>query len=473
MPTRAFVGIWSSAHWGPLQNELALHGHRSYAVDLSGHGDRADHPAAYYRQPQDLDRPRPKGETPVRPSLRISMTAALAAALACLAWPAGTAGAAGDDRVPRTERISVAPDGTDGDHHSVDPTVSADGRVVAFMSSANNLVPGTDVPTSVFYRTAPGTPLKRVVLPGESTMLPRVSDSGRHLTFTSYSATTQQYSVHVMDLRTGRVEPVAPALEGGYRAYYGAAPLSADGRYVAFVAKTAADEDGVSHCRIVLRDRRTQQLWRAGPPTNRDCQDISMSADGRKVAYRVGYSGPSDDDKADIMVYDRVTRKTVQADVTHNGAPADRSALSPVLSADGSKVGFDSVATNLVPGTDPNGDTSTSWNAFVRDLRTGTLQRYDGHSPTDVTLVSDLSANGSKLLLNTADADRGTLGLILRDPRTGHEELLSPGQDGKPVTVGRAALSADESTVVLDSYHPGLVPDDTNLIGDVFVRTLR
>ncbi|WP_447034803.1 TolB family protein [Streptomyces sp. DSM 118878] len=409
----------------------------------------------------------------MRPSSRISMTAALAAALACLTWPAG---AADGDRVPYTERISVAPGGNGGNSHSVDPTVSADGSVVAFMSSATNLVPGTDVPNSVFYRTAPGAPLKRVVLPGESTMLPRVSDAGNHLTFTSYSATTQKYSVHVMNLRTGHVEPVAPALEDGYRADYGAAPLSADGRYVAFVAETAADENGVSRCRIMLQDRRTQRLWRAGPSTTRDCQDISMSSDGRKVAYRVGYSGPSDDDKADILVYDRVTRKTVQADVTHNGAPADRSALSPVLSADGSKVGFNSVATNLVPGTDPNGDTSTSWNAFVRDLRTGTgtgvgtLQRYDGRSPTDVTLVSDLSANGSKLLLNTADADRRTLGLVLRDARTGEEELLSPGQDGKPVTVGRAALSADESTAVFDSYHPGLVPDDTNLIGDVFVR---
>ena len=406
----------------------------------------------------------------MRPSLRISMTAALATALACLTWPAG---AADGGPAPYTERISVAPDGTGGNSHSVDPTVSADGRVVAFMSSATNLVPGTDVPNNVFYRTAPGAPLKRVVLPGESTMVPRVSDSGNHLSFTSYSATTQKYSVHVMNLRTGHVEPVAPALEGGYRADHGAAPLSADGRYVAFVAETAADEEGVSRCRVMLLDRRTQRLWRAGPSTTRDCQDISMSADGRKVAYRVGYSGPSDDDKADILVYDRVTRKTVQADVTYNGAPADRSALSPVLSADGSTVGFNSVATNLVPGTDPNGDTSTSWNAFVRDLRTGTLQRCDGHSPTDVTLVSDLSANGSKLLLNTADADRRTLGLVLRDVRTGQEELLSPGQDGKPVTVGRAALSADESTAVFDSYHPGLVPDDTNLIGDVFVRALR
>ncbi|MCD2467105.1 alpha/beta hydrolase [Streptomyces sp. MBT42] len=47
-------GSSNARAWGPLQNELALLGHRSYAVDLPGHGARAEGPAAYYRQPQDL-----------------------------------------------------------------------------------------------------------------------------------------------------------------------------------------------------------------------------------------------------------------------------------------------------------------------------------------------------------------------------------------------------------------------------------
>ncbi|MER5966662.1 alpha/beta fold hydrolase [Streptomyces sp. NPDC002057] len=55
-PTFVFVhgGSSNARAWGPLQNELALLGHRSYAVDLPGHGDNADVPAAYYRQPQDV-----------------------------------------------------------------------------------------------------------------------------------------------------------------------------------------------------------------------------------------------------------------------------------------------------------------------------------------------------------------------------------------------------------------------------------
>ncbi|WP_327263579.1 alpha/beta fold hydrolase [Streptomyces sp. NBC_01232] len=47
-------GSSNARAWGPLQNELALLGYRSHAVDLPGHGDLADTPAAYYRQPQDV-----------------------------------------------------------------------------------------------------------------------------------------------------------------------------------------------------------------------------------------------------------------------------------------------------------------------------------------------------------------------------------------------------------------------------------
>lgn len=44
-------------------------------------------------------------------------------------------------RPGRTERVSVASDGTEGPSHSVSPAISADGRYVAFTSRASNLVP--------------------------------------------------------------------------------------------------------------------------------------------------------------------------------------------------------------------------------------------------------------------------------------------------------------------------------------------
>ncbi|GAA1549182.1 alpha/beta hydrolase [Kribbella hippodromi] len=44
----------SSFMWAPIQRELALLGHRSFAVDLPGHGFDAQYSAAY-QAPQDLD----------------------------------------------------------------------------------------------------------------------------------------------------------------------------------------------------------------------------------------------------------------------------------------------------------------------------------------------------------------------------------------------------------------------------------
>lgn len=43
----------SSFMWAPVQRELALLGHRSFAVDLPGHGFDAQYPVAY-QAPQDL-----------------------------------------------------------------------------------------------------------------------------------------------------------------------------------------------------------------------------------------------------------------------------------------------------------------------------------------------------------------------------------------------------------------------------------
>src|SRR5207244_2213095 len=47
-----------------------------------------------------------------------------------------------DRQTATTERVSVAPDGTQGDAQSNGPAISADGRFVAFTSIATNLVPG-------------------------------------------------------------------------------------------------------------------------------------------------------------------------------------------------------------------------------------------------------------------------------------------------------------------------------------------
>ncbi|GAA2060851.1 PD40 domain-containing protein [Streptomyces albiaxialis] len=399
------------------------------------------------------------------------LAAAFAApALPATAAPGGEPGGAPGE-VPRTEWVSVSPEGAGGNGHSTDPAISDDGRVLAFESQATNLLPGGAPPGNVHYRTSPDGPLRRVTVPGETTSSPALSGNGRHLSFGSYSTETARSSLHLMDLRTGRTERLDPDLPGTWTASYGTAPLSADGRYLAFAARPAAQPQGT--CRIYVLDRRTGRSQRVSRPEGEArntlrCEQMSMSADGRKIAYQEGYTGPADDDRSDILVHDRTTGRTVQADVTRDGSPvADRSAVGPAISDDGSAVLFNSMAENLVDEEDTNG----WWNVFVRDLSSGETRRLDGHEPTDTVVSDDLTADGSKVLLNMATTPGlSPKGLYLHDVRTGEETLLSPGADGKGVGVGTALISGDGATVAFSSYYPGLVPEDTNLIGDVFVR---
>jgi hypothetical protein len=64
-----------------------------------------------------------------------------------------------DRRAGITQRISLGPNGVQGNAESASPALSADGRFVAFVSFASNLVPGdTNGVWDVFVRTLVGRP---------------------------------------------------------------------------------------------------------------------------------------------------------------------------------------------------------------------------------------------------------------------------------------------------------------------------
>ena len=57
-----------------------------------------------------------------------------------------------DRQTGQTTRVSVASDGTQANGHSFDPSISADGRYVAFGSEADNLVSGDTGRFDIFVR---------------------------------------------------------------------------------------------------------------------------------------------------------------------------------------------------------------------------------------------------------------------------------------------------------------------------------
>ena len=148
----------------------------------------------------------------------------------------------------RIRRASVNTSEVEGDGASGDPTISAGGRFVVFDSSATNLVKGdTNSAYDVFIRDLVKGRTRRVsvssteVAGDQSSRYPTVSDDGRFVAFESDatnlvgSDTNNATDIFVRDLANGRTRRVSvnsakeEAGAGGNNAF-----LSASGKYVVF-----------------------------------------------------------------------------------------------------------------------------------------------------------------------------------------------------------------------------------------------
>ncbi len=355
-----------------------------------------------------------------------------------------------------TEVVSLASDGTPGNDLSWDPSVSADGRFVAFMSNATNLVPGdTNAKSDIFVhdRQTDTTELVSVASNGAqgngSSFESSISADGRLVAFDSQASnlvagdTNAQIDVFVHDRTTGSTERVSVSSDGAQG--NGSEPsISTDGRFVAFgsAATNLVAEDTNAKSDVFVRDRTNDTTERVSVATGGAEGDAgsvapSISADGRYVAFASGASNfvPSDtnginplaDTPAqllvppdhDVFVHDRQSGTTERVSVASDGAQADESSSAPDISADGRFVAFQSTATNLVPE-----DANAEEDGFVHDRFIGSTER--------VSVASDgTEANGSS---------------------------ASP------------ALSAEGSVVVFRSAASNLVPGDNNPYPDMFVH---
>ena len=149
-----------------------------------------------------------------------------------------------------TERVSVATDGTEGNSSSFSPSISKDGRFVAFASDASNLVPGdTNTRTDVFVRDRQMHTTERVSVASDGSegfgpsSSPSISADGRFVAFQSDATNlvpgdgNETMDIFVRDRQKGTTERVSVASDGkeglGSSSF---ASISADGRCVAFAS---------------------------------------------------------------------------------------------------------------------------------------------------------------------------------------------------------------------------------------------
>lgn len=440
---------------------------------------------------------------------RLTLVTLLALLVVLAARPAGA------NPVGLTTRVSVASDATQGDGASFGAAVSADGRYVAFGSEANNLVPNDTNPfADIFVYDRQTFRLERVSValdggsPNAPAEGPTISADGRFVAFYSAASnlvasdTNGAYDVFVRDRQLGTTTRVSVASDGtqangpsaGGRDG-GRIALSADGRYVAFAsaATNLVTDDTNAAWDVFVHDRQTGLTTRAsvgsdGAPGNADSGSPSLSADGQRVAFESLASNLVANDfngAQDVFVRDLTANTTRRVSVASDGTEADGPSGQAVLVGGGQWVAFASDATNLVPL-----DTNQVTDVFLHDLTGGQTTRVsvanDGQEGNGASYEPGVSADG-QLVAFTSEASNlvaldtnGVPDVFWRDRPLGITVRASIASEGtqSDAPSGGPSVSADGRFIGFDSFARTLVAGDTNSCGfyqagqcpDVFVR---
>jgi Tol biopolymer transport system component len=417
--------------------------------------------------------------------------------LALILTPAGSVRAAPGN----TTRVSVASDGTQANGGSFTPSISADGRYVAFASIAVNLVSGdTNGVQDIFVHDRQTGQTTRVSVASGGAQAngpsfdPSISADGRYVAFASLATnlvsgdTNNEQDIFVHDRQTGQTTRVSVATGGGQANLASSDPsISADGRYVAFesIASNLVSGDTNNTGDIFVHDRQTGATTRVsigpgGTQANRGSLAPSISADGRYVAFHSSatnlVSGVTNG-TTHIFVHDRQTGATTRVSVASDGTEGNSVSIKPSISADGRYVAFQSIATNLV-----SGDTNGTQDIFVHDRQTGQTTRVsvasDGTEGNSGSNDPSISANGRYVAFqsqanNLVSGDTGFItDIFIHDRQTGVTTRVSIAFDGTEANNVSSApsISADGRYIAFESNASNLVDGDTNGTQDIFVH---
>jgi Tol biopolymer transport system component len=399
-----------------------------------------------------------------------------------------------------TRRISVASDGTQGNYGSFSPSISADGRYVAFVSDASNLVSGdTNNWSDIFVYDTVANTTRRVSVDSNGTQgngsssSPSISADGRYVAFDSEASNLVSGDangtgdIFVYDTVANTTRRVSVATDGTQGNAYSDFPsISADGRYVAFSSQAtnlvSGDTNGIDD--IFVHDTITNTTRRISVATegtqgNAYSYFPSISANGRYVAFYSKASNLVSGDtngSLDIFVYDTVSNTTRRVSVDSNGTQGNGSSSSPSISADGRYVAFDSYASNLV-----SGDTNGTGDIFVYDTVANTTRRVsvdsNGTQGNNLSYSPSISADG-RYVAFYSDANNLVSGdtnnapdIFVYDTVANTTRRISVGDNGNQGNnlSSSPSISADGSYVAFSSYASNLVSGDTNNYVDIFV----
>jgi probable HAF family extracellular repeat protein len=329
-----------------------------------------------------------------------------------------------------TTRVSLTHAGFQANNDSWDARINAkDGRYVVFVSSASNLVPGdTNGKPDIFRRDRVNNTTALVSIgldlqPGNGASgAPQISADGRFIAFQSTARNLTQDEntpfafnhIFIRDMVSGVTEMVSRNSSGTFANAGSSTPtLSNDGRYIAF----ASDANNLSLPEVVdtnltrdifIRDRFLGKTARAsvssaGGQSNGLSSLPRLSGDGRTVAFTSSATNLIAGDanaRDDVFIHDRINRSTLRASMGPNQLAPNAHCFAAAISSNGRFILFNSGSNNLVPH-----DTNGVSDAFVFDAWTLRTSRVGiGNSdqqPTAACTGTALSASGLAAVFHT------------------------------------------------------------------------
>lgn len=342
------------------------------------------------------------------------------------------------DRETRTTTlVSQLPNGSLPNGSSYSPSVSMDGRFVAFESDATNLVLGdTNQWRDVFVLDRAIGVIERISVDSKGaeangwSRSAAISADGRFVAYQSLANNlVEDYldlvpDVFLRDRQTGITLQLSVHSSSMNAKASGSPSISADGHYIAFQSLELEEDlhgNFDAQPQIILYDRETGTT--TGVPSAKypglganGCSPI-ISQDGRYLAFASPYPGivKGDFNQAmDIFLYDRLTNSTILASRNSRGKKGNNGSFLPSLSADGRFLAFESLARNLV-----RHDRNREFDVFVRDIQLKSTWRasinQDGTegSPYCDTITSVWFCRGKESRLTSNQAISGDGRLIV------------------------------------------------------------
>jgi Tol biopolymer transport system component len=413
--------------------------------------------------------------------------------------------------------VSVAVNGGCANGSSTNAVITPDGRWIAFVSSATNLVSGdTNKIPDLFVRdlvngtttwvTAGATGLSSVVTS------PAITPDGRYVTFFSTAkgmvagvTSSSRGEVYLCDLVSNTMTWVSSNASATASTLLNLnfvpsfhPEISDDGRYVTYktgwtngLVFLGVSGGGGPAVIVSLYDsvsNTTTILTTNGYPPwafNDDVYGPEMTSDGRFIAFAEKKITATATNPI-VQLWDRQTGTSVAVSVDLTGAVlTNASAHTPVVSPDGRYVAFLSDATNLVSNVVSNGI-----HIYRRDVQTSTTVLVDTDtnglgSVDQFGTIPSMSSSGDSIVFASLDgglvsSDTNKVSdIFLWDATTGRNRLISTRdplavrQAGDLLSsLGQLSISGDGSLAAFASFADDLVTNDLNGDSDVFIRDL-